>query len=270
MLEDVVIPQRLLDHEQLKVIELAQMLQVARTIGGIRIAAQQDPRPALANLRQHFQVPSWLHLYFDSLIAGVKLGLDFFQQLLLRILNADRNSAGNLVELAAEQLPQRLLLLVALRVPEGILQRRLGHVVSTYSGHSLRRLFAARQSRPNHCGHQKVAQCCPCRLHPLVTEEWAVAGHALSPALHSFAVHGNQQYAAALAAAKAGLKEIFQRHAKFADGDGFDLHECLVIATSNSEQVPVPAVWPVARATPIRPWSRSEERRVGKECRSRW
>jgi len=89
----------------LEVVEPAQMFEVTGAIRGICIAAQQNPRPAQANLGQHFQVPPRFHLDFDSLISGAELGLNFLQQLFVRVLNADGNAAGNLVERAAQQLP---------------------------------------------------------------------------------------------------------------------------------------------------------------------
>src|ERR1700757_1166293 len=43
---DVVIPQRLLDHEEIELIELSQVLHLVERVGGVRIAAQRDVGPA--------------------------------------------------------------------------------------------------------------------------------------------------------------------------------------------------------------------------------
>src|SRR5207245_6364939 len=82
---------------------------------------------------------------------------------------------------------------------------------------------------PNQRRSQKIARRCPGGLDPLVAEKWTVAGDAFRPAFDSFAMGGHQQHTAALDTAEAGLKKILQRHAKFAEGDGFDFHDLLAL-----------------------------------------
>src|SRR5579864_2914398 len=93
MLKDVVIPERLLDHEQLEFVEFAKVAKIAGGVRGIRVAAQEDVRPALADLREYLQVPSRFYFYFDSLIASFELSCNFLEQLLVRVLNSNGNSA---------------------------------------------------------------------------------------------------------------------------------------------------------------------------------
>ena len=81
------------------------MRQIVKGVRRVGIAAQQDVGPAGANFRQHVDVPAGLYLHFDALIAGGQLGFDLLQQLLMRILNADADAAGDLAARAAQQLP---------------------------------------------------------------------------------------------------------------------------------------------------------------------
>src|SRR5437763_7572696 len=105
MIKDVVMRQWLFDHQQTEFIKLFQVRQIIGTISGICITAQQNVWPALADLCECFQVPAGLNFYFDPLVTGCKLSLDLFQQLLMRVLNADGNSAIDLAASASQQLP---------------------------------------------------------------------------------------------------------------------------------------------------------------------
>ena len=49
----VVVPQRLLDHQQSKLVEFLQVLDIIKSVRRVRVATDQDVRPALANALQH-------------------------------------------------------------------------------------------------------------------------------------------------------------------------------------------------------------------------
>src|SRR6266404_4037362 len=227
MLEDVVVPERLLDHQQIKVIELAQVIEVSGTIRRVGIAAQQNLRPPLANFREHFHIPARFYLYLDPLVTRGQLSLDLLQQVFVRVLNTYRDSTGDFLESSTEQFPQGLLLCTGIGVPKRVLHGGLRHIVTTHTRHQCRGIFCSCETFSDQRWGQEVTNCRPGGFNPLVAEKWAIAGHALGPTLNSFAMRGDQQNAAPLATAKAGLKKVFQRHAKFADGDGFDLHSYL-------------------------------------------
>ena len=81
VLKDLVAPQRLLDHEQAKLIELFQMLKIFQAICRIGIAAQHNLRPALTDARQHSHVPARLYFDFDALVSRRQFALNLLQQL---------------------------------------------------------------------------------------------------------------------------------------------------------------------------------------------
>ena len=58
----VVVPKRLLNHEQIELVELLQMLHVVECVHGVRIAAQQDFWPASSNAFKDLEIPSRLAL----------------------------------------------------------------------------------------------------------------------------------------------------------------------------------------------------------------
>src|ERR1700722_3187701 len=102
MVVDVVVPKRLLYHQQVELVELTQVLDLIEGVGGIGIATQGDLRPAGANTLQNVEVPARLHLDLDAAIAGGQFALNLFQQLLDGTLDADGNSARNLSHGAAQ------------------------------------------------------------------------------------------------------------------------------------------------------------------------
>src|SRR5580698_8045894 len=133
MVVDVVVPEWLFDHQQIELVELAQMLDLVESVGGVGIATQSDVSPARANSLQNIEVPAGFHLHFDAAIAGGKFALNLVQQLFDGILNADGNSARNFSQFAAQQFPQRLLLLSGSNIPECVFNRSFGHAVTADS-----------------------------------------------------------------------------------------------------------------------------------------
>ena len=88
-------PERLLDHEQVKSVELFQVLDLVERIGGIGIATEHDLRPTGADFLEDLDVPARFALDLDAAVAGIQFGVDFFQQLFVRVLDADGNATGN-------------------------------------------------------------------------------------------------------------------------------------------------------------------------------
>ena len=174
------------------------MFEVTEAIGRISVAAQKNGWPALANFCKHIKVPAGLHFDFDSLISGGEFGFDFFQQLLMRILNANGNSAIDFAQGPTHQLPQRLLLLAGFSIPESVLQGGFGHIVPADAGHDRGAVSGFGQLDADKGGGQELTNCVPSSFDPLVAEERSVAGHALRPSFDAIAMCCDQQHAAAL------------------------------------------------------------------------
>src|SRR5207302_11080203 len=88
----IIMPERLLNHEQIEAVELFQVVDLVQRVSGVGVTAQQNVRPAITDFAENLHVPARLALDLDAAIAGGELGLNLFQQLLMRVLNADRNA----------------------------------------------------------------------------------------------------------------------------------------------------------------------------------
>src|SRR5205809_6417492 len=92
---DVIVPERLFNHEEVELIEFAKMINIIERVGRIRITTEQDIGPPRANTFENLEVPSRFHFEFDRAVACCKVELDLAVQLLDGIVNADGNSALN-------------------------------------------------------------------------------------------------------------------------------------------------------------------------------
>src|SRR5689334_18293797 len=67
---EIVMPERLLDHEQAELVELFEVLHVLKRVSGVGIATEEDVRPALADFRKDLNVPPRLAFDLDAPISG--------------------------------------------------------------------------------------------------------------------------------------------------------------------------------------------------------
>ena len=70
VVENIVVPERLLDHQQVELIEGPQMLELIQCVGGVGIAAQRNVRPPRADFLQHSHIPARFHLHLNPPIAS--------------------------------------------------------------------------------------------------------------------------------------------------------------------------------------------------------
>ena len=64
----------------------------------------------------------------------------------------------------------------------------------------------------------------PGTVYPLATVEGVLARHALAPSIHALTMGGDQNDTTTVSTAKAGLKEIDERHLDLAQSDSFNFH----------------------------------------------
>ena len=77
---------------------------------------------------------------------------------------------------------------------------------------------------PISTGSQVMGERRPGALDPFAAVKGVFPDNAFTPAIHAFAMHGDEQDAAAVDAAKTRLEEMDEWHLDFAQGDGFDFH----------------------------------------------
>src|ERR1043165_1396124 len=83
----------------------------------------------------NLQVPTGFDLDLDPLITSVDFFADLVEQDLRRVLNADRNSRGDLTARAAEMFPQRHTEFPRFEVPARSLDRRFRHTMTAHGFH---------------------------------------------------------------------------------------------------------------------------------------
>src|ERR1700691_2785957 len=226
---DLVVPQRLLDHEQMEGIEFAQVFNLIERVSGIRVHAENDIRPASSYLLQHIQIPSRLHFDLDSPISRRQLGFDLLQELFGRILNANRHSASNLAPRTTEQFPKRLLLLPGLRIPHRIFQRRLGHAMPANPSKTRCTITPAIEFTLHQKRRQIMLDRRPSRLSPLRTIKRIFRRHAFAPPVHPVGLNVNQQNAPAVDSSKARFEKMHERHVNFTKSNRFNFHNWSLI-----------------------------------------
>ena len=108
--QDVVVSQRLFDHQQIEFVQLFQQLDIVQRVGGIGVYVQAMMRELFAHGFSHFVIASRFDFDLDALVAGGDFGFDFLEQLRVRFLQADGHAARDFGLRAAEQLPERNVL----------------------------------------------------------------------------------------------------------------------------------------------------------------
>src|SRR5207245_73749 len=204
---DIVPAERLLDHHQVVGFEFAQPRRVLESIRGIRVYHQTNlgKTPPQARHRRH--IVTRLDLDLDALIAGGQFLVHDALEFVIAFLNADGDAASNLLERAADQLPQRQIFLPRLRIPYGGLDGRFGHIVSAYRGQHFPHIagsgkFLACQRRPD-----EVAQDVPGGLDRLGGIRRPFAGDAFAPPGHAIGVNFDQENAPVGGAPEARLED---------------------------------------------------------------
>src|SRR5258706_1646257 len=222
---DFVIPQWLLDHEQVEGIEFAQVLNLIERVRRIRIHAEDNIRPSSADLFQHIQIPSRLHFDLDPPVSRRQLSVDLLQKLFQRVLYSNRNAARNFAPRSSQQSPEWLLFLPGLRVPPSVFERGFRHPVAANSGKSRCTIPASIQLALQQQRCQVPPDGWPLAFSPFRAVERIFPGDALAPSAHSISLDTDQQDAAAVNAAKARFKKMDERHVNFTQRYGFYFHD---------------------------------------------
>src|ERR1035437_3318238 len=225
VIDDVVVIQRLLDHHQVKIVQLAQVLGVGQGVGGVGVGHQLDRRETFAHAAAHVDVPAGLDLHLDALIAGGEFDFDFFEQLLHGILYADGDAAGNLAARAgADLLPQRDAVHTRFQVPDGVSQAAARHVVTADVFGQGEDVFGGIQRFAEHARGDVIVENAPGGGGPLLVVEGVFAGGDFAPTGDAVAGDFHQNDVTAVGAGKAGFEEMHQRHADLAQGDAVEFH----------------------------------------------
>ena len=95
---EVVVPEGLLDHQQVERIKGHQVIGIAQLVGRVGVHAERNLGPAVAHPLKNIHIPARLALELDA------LALNDGEQLGNRVLNAQRHAAGDGLSHAADQI----------------------------------------------------------------------------------------------------------------------------------------------------------------------
>src|SRR5580698_4252523 len=237
----IVRPERLLDHQQVKVVKADQMLKIIHPVSGIGIAAQRDVRPAFPHRLEYMPVPTRLALQLNALVAGVHFLLNLRQLLFKRRLNPDRDSARDHFLRTAQQVGQRYAAHLRLRIPDGVFERSLCHAMAADLAEDARTLatvlrIGVRQRRCQFL-HGDQPRC----VNRFFTEIGMLTGYTLTPAGKSLGLDLDQHDAAFRRSTETGLEWRHQRHSYFAKNNSvyYNASVSIVWGTSSLAMVPV-------------------------------
>src|SRR6266498_1549376 len=96
--------ERLLDHEQVEIIERSQMTLIRNRVGAVRIDGKQNVRVSSAHLLHYFNVPTGFDLKLDPLITLRQVSVDSIEKAIERGLNAEADAHRYMVARSSDQL----------------------------------------------------------------------------------------------------------------------------------------------------------------------
>mgnify|MGYP007107674785 CR=1 FL=1 len=226
---DVLIAERLLQHEQVERVERLQRGGVGQSVGRVGVEHQRDVRELGAHGPRQLHVVARLDLQLDAPVALLQVaGNDVYR---LGEARLDADADADLDALARPfRVGERQLLgegeAVALgrQIPDRLLQRRLGQRVAAHEAEARRDLLRLVQLCAEQGRDEEILEDVPRCVHRLVAVAGVVGGHALAPALQPVRVDGDDDGVALLLGAKAGHERRDEHLADVIEVDRFDAH----------------------------------------------
>src|SRR5262244_868647 len=104
MIDQVIMIERLFDHQQLKIVQPSQVFFVSQRVGRVGIDGKQDVWITLARFPDHLNIPARFNLEFNALITKRQISLDSIEKSCKSWLNPQAYSHGHRLARAANQL----------------------------------------------------------------------------------------------------------------------------------------------------------------------
>ena len=213
MIHDVVVIERLLDHEERELVELGEMAGVGQRIRGVRIDHQRHVAEALADVLHCGEIPAGLDLDLDPLIAGGELPVNLLAELIEAVLNPDRDAGGNPRTRAAEHRAERLALDAGIEIPGCHLDRGLRHVVTANRREHIEDFTGMLEATADHPRRDELGDDVPRGFGGLAAVEGVGFGDAFAPAFLAFTGEPDEQEGAIVDAAETRFEESHERQA---------------------------------------------------------
>ena len=225
MVHHIVVVERLLDHHEVEAIERGEVRRIPERVGGIGVDHQRDRAEPRAEPFDGLDVPARLDLDLDALIARLALDGHSVEQLVERVLDADRDAGRDRPAPASKRLPERLAVLLRVEVPRRHLDDGLGHVVATDARHRGPEIARVRELAAQHERREKFRDHVPDRFRRFAAVVGVVFRDGLAPALRAVAVHGDEHEHAIVGPREAGFEVAHQRQPQQSNVEAVDCHE---------------------------------------------
>src|SRR5205823_6130552 len=95
VVHQIVMIKRLLDHEQVEIVELPQKLLIRNGVGAVGVYGKQDVWMTAPHLSHHLNIPTGFDLEFDSLITPSQVSLNPIEKLSESRLDAEAHTYGH-------------------------------------------------------------------------------------------------------------------------------------------------------------------------------
>src|SRR5262252_2634957 len=228
VIRHIVVVERLLDHHQIVRVELHEMVSVPDRVGGVGVDHHRDAAEARPENLHGTDIPARLHLDLDPAIAGSELSLDFRDEIVERVLDADGDTRLDAIARAAERACERLAALLRIEIPRRHLHRRLRHVVAADGLERREHVTRMAEIGADHARRDEVGDDVPARVVGFGAVVRIDLGDALAVARHAVAVDTNEDEMFVVDAAEAGLEEVDERELQQAQLQTFDPHGAMI------------------------------------------
>jgi hypothetical protein len=223
---DVVVAERLLDHDEEEIVELLEERRVGECVGGIGVGHEPNARKFFAESTDKGDVLAGLDFDLDALIAGGKFAFDFSEQIRDRRLQADRDAAGNFRARAAEKFPERKGFLLRFDIPESGFESGFGHVMAANRREEIEDFGGGSEFPALEDGKKIVAENVPGGFDGFVGIVRVFPSGGFGPADGAVVGFGfEEEDAAKRSGAETGLEGSEKLQMDFAEGDFFKTHE---------------------------------------------
>ncbi len=199
-------------------------MEILGAIGGVGVDGKLDAGEILANALDLQEIFAGLDFELDALVAGGEFFFDGVRKFVGRIFYADGNAAGDFLLRAADEFPQRNIFEFGFRVPDGIFDGGLGHIVPADLGKARPDFGSGGELLAFQHGPEVGEEDVPGGFGVFGRVEGIFSGGAFAPA--GGAVDGgfDEEDAALGDAIHAGLEGSDEREMNFAESEGVQAH----------------------------------------------
>ncbi len=223
--EHLILRERLLDEEQVELVELRKMLRVRQLIGGVGVDLQRNIAESVSHGPHRLDVPARLDLELDTAIAGIEVAAHGCQQLRDRAVDSNRDPAVHGGTNRAEVMRKRLAGGTQLGVEHRHLDRRLRHQMTADRTQHIRHVRGGKALPLEQPWQQVMDKHVLRALHVLGRVVRLIAGHALAPALPLVGDGLDQEDVALELGSESSLDRRHEGDPYAPQLGGFELHE---------------------------------------------